>query len=69
MAINKLLTGEEGCVMAFPTIIKETIIQKLEDAQKQHLLVKIESHTREVLRIESGIPSYGIDMDEKNILP
>ena len=69
LAINKFLTGEEGCVMAFPTKTKDAITQKLEEAEKQHLVVKIEPHTREVLRIESGIPSHGIDMDEKNILP
>ena len=69
LAINKLLTGEEGCVIAFPTIIKHTITQKLEEAEEQDLLVKIESHAREVFRIECGIPSYGIDLDGKNILP
>ena len=69
LAINKLLTGEEGCVIAFPAINKQTITQKLEEAEEQDLLVKIESHAREVFRIECGIPSYGIDMDEKNILP
>ena len=35
LAINKLLTGEEGCVIAFPTIIKHTITQKLEEAEEQ----------------------------------
>ncbi|SVB73519.1 uncharacterized protein METZ01_LOCUS226373, partial [marine metagenome] len=31
LAINKFLTGEEGCVMAFPVKMKDAIAQKLEE--------------------------------------
>ena len=69
LAINKSLTGEEGCILAFPAQIKETITQKLQKLEKIHPLIQIDPHTREIFRIEAGIPCYRKDMDEKNILP
>ena len=69
LIINKSLTGEEGFLLAFPPQWKETAMQCLLEAEKNHPLIPIGSHAREVLRIEAGIPFYGKDMDEKNILP
>ncbi len=69
MIINKSLTGEEGCVLALPTKIKNSILQKLQEIKIKHPLIQVDSHAREIFRIEAGIPSYGKDLDEKNILP
>lgn len=69
LAINKSLTGEEGCVLAFPAEMRETITQKLLEIEKHHSLIQVDPHAREVFRIEAGIPRYGKDMDGKNILP
>ncbi|SVB57848.1 uncharacterized protein METZ01_LOCUS210702, partial [marine metagenome] len=69
LAIAKSLTGEEGCVLIFQTKSKETVTQKLLEFEQQNLLIHIDHHAREVFRIESGIPSYGKDINDKNILP
>ena len=59
LAIAKSLTGEEGCVLAFQIESKETITQKLLEAEHQNLLTQIDHHAREVFRIEAGIPIMG----------
>ena len=69
LAIAKSLTGEEGCVLAFQTTSKEIITCKLLEIEQQNLLVQVDSHAREVFRIESGLPRYGKDINNKNILP
>ena len=69
LAIAKSLTGEEGCVLVFQTESENPITKKLLEFEQQNLLTHIDHHTREVFRIESGIPSYGKDINDKNILP
>ena len=69
LVIAKSLTGEEGCVLAFQTESEDTITKKLLELEQQNLLTHIDHHAREVFRIEAGIPSYGKDINDKNILP
>ena len=69
LAIAKSLTGEEGCVLVFQTESENTITKKLLELEEQNLLTHIDHHAREVFRIEAGIPSYGKDINDKNILP
>jgi len=69
LAIAKSLTGEDGYVLVFQTESEDSITKKLLEFEQQNLLVQVDPHTREVFRIESGIPSYGKDINEKNILP
>ena len=69
LAIAKSLTGEEGCVLVFQTESEGTITKKLLELEEQNLLTHIDHHAREVFRIEAGIPSYGKDINDKNILP
>ena len=69
LAIAKSLTGEEGCVLVFQTESEDTITKKLLELEEQNLLTHIDHHAREVFRIEAGIPSYGKDINDKNILP
>ena len=69
LAINKSLTGEEGFLLALPVQWKEAAVKRLLEADKEYIPIRVGLHTREVLRIEAGIPRYGKDMDEKNILP
>ena len=69
LTIAKSLTGEEGCVLAFQTESEDTITKKLLELEEQNLLTHIDHHAREVFRIEAGIPSYGKDINDKNILP
>ena len=69
LAIAKSLTGEEGCVLVFQTESENPITKKLLEFDQQNLLTHIGPHAQEVFRIESGIPSYGKDINDKNILP
>ena len=69
LAIAKSLTGEEGCVLVFQTESEIPITKKLLEFEQQNLLTHIGPHAQEVFRIESGIPSYGKDINDKNILP
>ena len=69
LAIAKSLTGEEGCVLVFQTESENPITKKLLEFEQQNLLTHIGPHAQEVFRIESGIPSYGKDINDKNILP
>ena len=69
LAIVKSLTGEEGCVLVFQTESENPISKKLLEFEQQNLLTHIDPHAQEVFRIESGIPSYGKDINDKNILP
>lgn len=69
LAIAKSLTGEEGCVLAFQTESEDTITKKLLEFEQQNILIQVDPHAQEVFRIESGIPSYGKDINDKNILP
>ncbi len=67
--INKTLTGEEGFILCFDSGWKEHLIGRLNDFEDPHKPVFVSPETREILRIEAGIPRYGKDFDEKNILP
>ena len=69
LAIAKSLTGEEGCVLVFQTESEDTITKKFLEFEEQNLLIQVDHHAREVFRIEAGIPSYGKDINDKNILP
>lgn len=67
--ICKNLTGEDGFVLAFNTSLQEALIRKLQSAGAEYGIMPIGPETREVLRIEAGIPAYGKDMDDRQILP
>jgi len=69
LAIAKSLTGEEGCALIFQTESKETVMHELLKFEQQSFVTQIDDHTKEVFRIEAGIPSYGKDISDKNILP
>ncbi len=69
LAISKSLTGEEGCALIFQTESKETVMHELLKFEQQSFLAQIDDHAQEVFRIEAGIPSYGKDISDKNILP
>ena len=69
LAIAKSLTGEEGCVLVFQTESEDTITKKFLEFEQQNLLIQVDHHAQEVFRIESGIPIYGKDINDKNILP
>lgn len=65
--IMKSLTGEDGYILCFPNEIQDTLTRKVLDNSPAP--IKLGNAAREVMRIEAGIPIYGMDMDAKNILP
>ena len=67
--ICKSLTGEEGYILACPADRKEDLLQALHQAGESSGLMAISTETRQILRIEAGIPLYGKDMDKTHILP
>ena len=69
LALAKSLTGEEGCILVFQTNSESAVKKILLELEQQNLLTQIDCHAQEVFRIEAGIPYYGKDIDDKNILP
>ena len=69
LLINKTFTGEEGYILAIPQASKEKIISRLLEVGQNFGLAEVGAEAREILRIETGLPVYGLDMTEKHILP
>ena len=69
LVICKNLTGEDGYILACSAKHKSGLIGALERAGESVAIAPIGQETREVLRIEAGIPVYGRDMDKTHILP
>ena len=65
--ILRSLTGEEGHILCFQNELKDSLIQKILNTETP--LIEVGKTAREMLRIEAGIPIFGKDMDQKNILP
>ena len=58
-------TGEDGFDIVIDSSRKAELQQALEDAAAQ----PIGEDTFEILRVEAGIPRFGQDMDETNVVP
>ncbi len=69
LILSKNLTGEDGFILACSESLKDTLIQKIQDAGEAFGIACIDNETREVLRIEAGLPRYGKDMDKSHVLP
>ncbi|HEX8268099.1 MAG TPA: glycine cleavage T C-terminal barrel domain-containing protein [Pyrinomonadaceae bacterium] len=62
--INSTHTAEDGFDLFAPANLIQTLAKEFENAGA----VKIGDEMREVLRIEAGIPLYGVDMDETTVV-
>lgn len=69
LIINKSFTGEEGFVIGFNPALQEQITALTLKAGEKYEISPVSAEAQETLRIEAGIPLYGKDMDEENILP
>tara|TARA_B100000686_G_C16773482_1_gene966817 strand:- start:2 stop:1729 length:1728 start_codon:yes stop_codon:yes gene_type:complete len=69
IVINKTLSGEEGYILAFPQLIKKELESAFYAVGMPYKLASVGPEALEILRIESGIPLYGIDMDQSQVLP
>jgi len=61
-------TGEEGFVLVVPVLAAETVWRALLQAGRHEQLRPVGMEALNTLRIEAGIPWYGLDMDETNLL-
>lgn len=67
--INKSLTGEEGFVIGLPPAAREKLMAALASTDEEYPPARVTPDTFDILRIEAGLPLFGRDMDDKNILP
>ncbi|MFQ5482789.1 MAG: tetratricopeptide repeat protein [Nitrospinaceae bacterium] len=67
--MEKNLTGDRGFVLALPGDAKDPVFSRLQETGRAFGLIHVGAKTREVLRIEAGLPVYGRDMDAKVLLP
>ena len=65
MIIRASHTGEAGFDLIIDASRKAEFRQALEDAGAQ----PVGEDTFEILRVEAGIPRFGLDMDETNVVP
>jgi glycine cleavage system T protein len=61
-------TGEEGYDLLVETKDLLPVASRIEELGKKFSIEWIGTKALEILRIESGIPRYGIDMDESTLL-
>ncbi len=66
--IRSTHTGEEGFDLMIPLQVLEATALQIQEAGKKFSLQWIGTEAQELLRVEAGIPRYGVDMSEENIL-
>lgn len=69
MIINRNETGENGFLILIPKEFSSEFINKIIQIAEKYNFIEIPDKVTETLRIEAGIPLFGIDISEKNILP
>ncbi|MBI4115261.1 MAG: aminomethyl transferase family protein [Candidatus Omnitrophica bacterium] len=62
--IRRSLTGEKGFHLVIPKEKGEPIAKRILEVGRLYGLRPVGSVAYEILRIEAGIPRYGVDMDE-----
>ena len=67
--IRRSVTGEKGFHLLIPKERGEPIVKRILEIGKMYGIRPVGSSAYEILRIEAGIPRYGIDMDENVMLP
>lgn len=68
-AIRSTHTGEEGFDLSIGLPDLESVVAELERAGSNFSLRWIGLQAQELLRVEEGIPRYGVDMDENTLFP
>ena len=69
LAIRHSATGEDGYLLIAQTGEAAPLLRALLDADQVHGLRAIGPDAQEILRVEAGIPRFGLDMDTTNRLP
>jgi len=66
--VNDSYTGESGFDLIIPRASLQTIAQRLSDIGKEFGVAWVGEEAHNILRIEAGIPRYGVDFSEENLL-
>ncbi len=61
-------TGEPGFDLIIPNAALESIARRLTDSGRQFGVRWVGENAQNLLRVEAGIPRYGIDFSEENLL-
>ncbi|MFA6239502.1 MAG: glycine cleavage T C-terminal barrel domain-containing protein [Candidatus Hydrogenedentales bacterium] len=69
LAIRHSATGEDGYLLIAQTGEAAPLLRALLEADQIHGLRAIGPDAQEILRVEAGIPRFGLDMDTTNRLP
>ncbi|MBI2167304.1 MAG: aminomethyl transferase family protein [Candidatus Omnitrophica bacterium] len=67
--IRRSVTGEKGFHLLIPREKGMPIVRRILEVGRPYGAEPVGFGALEILRIEAGIPRYGIDMDEKVMLP
>ena len=67
--ICRSITGESGFHFLVPREKAEPFAKRILEVGRVYGIKPVGSNAFEILRIEAGIPRYGIDMDENTLLP
>lgn len=67
--IRRSVTGEKGFHILIPQEKGEPIVKRILEVGRLYGIKPVGLSAYEILRIEAGIPRYGIDMDETVTLP
>ncbi len=68
LAFRATLTGEDGYVFVTERGKGQTLVEELIDHGAAEGVIEIEAAAREVLRVEAGIPRFGVDFDSSCII-
>lgn len=68
LAFRETLTGEDGYVLVVERGQGEALLRALAEHAGEMVPEVIHADAREALRIEAGIPKYGVDMDAGTII-
>jgi glycine cleavage system aminomethyltransferase T len=60
--------GERGYDLVIPMAVLADVVSRIEEVGKRWSLSWVGTEAQEMLRIETGIPLYGVDITEKNSL-
>lgn len=69
LVFNLSLTGEDGFVLVSQAGEAPGLISRMLERGRGAGLTEVDEEAREVLRIEAGIPRFGLDMDTTNRMP
>jgi folate-binding protein YgfZ len=66
--VNATHTGEAGFDLIIPKADLESIARRLTESGKKFSAAWIGEEAQNILRVEAGIPRYGVDFGEDNLL-